>query len=242
MISQTVNRCLLVSSVLWFLGAVANAGTAEDGMAMFKAGKYIEARDTFEKALKTEHNNPNLLYYYALTLSRLGSNAQARTIYQEIISHFSDSQVAAYASQALGLPAMKPKTQTAPSNNAGAIINLGAGETIPVYPGAFDVKQIDPKFAPWEFQVVATMDDMLTYYSRAFSESGWKVRVDTATAQDNAGTEEDLGNKGAQIVKRCFLVCSKGLLRTQVTVIQYNNTNKLEVFIPMTHQARAGEP
>lgn len=160
----------LPAVVLWLFAAAACAATTtEDGIALFKAGKYRKAKVTFESVLHRKRNDPNALYYYALTQHRLRDTAGARKTYQYIVTYLPDTAAAVYARKALGLPAKPPsaiakeeaaaanaapaasskpeqntKNETAESKPTPAGPELPAGFPVAIIPGALNIKWDKP--------------------------------------------------------------------------------------------------
>src|SRR5450631_969104 len=67
---------VVVSALFLAIGATSLA-QADEGVSLFNAGKYSEAKSNLEKEVKAKPNDSNLKYYYAVTLSKLGEDAKA---------------------------------------------------------------------------------------------------------------------------------------------------------------------
>ena len=175
---------------------VGLAGPAKDGVALYNAKRYTEARVVFQQALEKNANDPNTLYYYANTMQALGDNAASRKIYQRIVNQFADSAAAVYARQALGLPpvnsvqssAQTIKTPAIKSAESEQTIKIGGNETLPIYPGSTLRLHNSPSatypFEDWSYVLPCTADEAMSYYQTLFAKYGWKSESRKETGKD----------------------------------------------------------
>ncbi len=173
---------LTTLAVLFCFAQCVWAGPAEDGVSLFKARRYKEALNAFDKALATNKNDPNTLYYYALTLQQTGDSARARSAHQRIVTAFPDSGAAVYSRQALGLPAAAVKTPAASSATAAKGEALPFDCPVTKFPSATISEATDEPALIWGWKKIimkatTTPAKVMSYYEAQLSgNSKWKFR------------------------------------------------------------------
>lgn len=74
---------------------------AEQGRVTYNQGRYQEAIELMEKALKMDNTNTKALYFLGRAYQRLGDNEKAREYYNKIINDFPESERVAEATRRL---------------------------------------------------------------------------------------------------------------------------------------------
>ena len=101
---KTKRRSILLLCLLSILtvGQVraAESSPSTQGAALYQTGKYQQALPLFKQAVKEKPQDANALFYYGLTLHRLGQVAAARQVYNKVIGFFPGSPA---ARQAMGI-------------------------------------------------------------------------------------------------------------------------------------------
>ncbi len=175
-------------SISLWTGQCAVAGPAEDGISLFKAKRYAEARTAFEKAFAQKKSDPNILYYYALTLQQTGDTAKARATYQQIVNAFPETGAAVYARQALGLPPAPVKTGTATPGSTAVSQSkqpLPFGCPVSMLPGATleeatDTPALLYRFKSIKLRAITTPEKVIEFYEHEMArDTNWKLREKT---------------------------------------------------------------
>lgn len=189
----------------------AHAGLAEDGISLYDAGRYREATVAFEEALiKERKNDPNVMYYYALSLQKSGQAGKSYGIFHRIATIAPGSRAAAYARQAMGLAPVGGKKQTTKtsttSNTATQTKTTTANTSAPkgaplpfdcpvgMYPGSRMNEATDQPaklygFKKIKLQAITTPEKVLAYYEAELkNNTDWKLR------EKRAGVETDKPN------------------------------------------------
>lgn len=75
----------------------ADSGPVNQAAVLYQQGKYQQALPLFKKAVQERPQDANSLYFYGLTLHRLGQVVEARQIYKKLIETFPTSPAAKQA-------------------------------------------------------------------------------------------------------------------------------------------------
>jgi clan AA aspartic protease (TIGR02281 family) len=102
-----------------------SATGTQQGVSLYKQGKYAEAAKVFEAACRNPAADPNTLYYYALTSHQLGNYDKAKSAYQRVVQQYPGSPAGRMAAQALSSFAPGGRTDSGyGSTPGGATENL----------------------------------------------------------------------------------------------------------------------
>ncbi len=201
---------LIVISSFYFCPS-AFAGLAEDGISLFDAGRYREATEAFGEALiKERKNDPNVMYYYGLSLQRSGQSGRSYSIFSRILSIAPNSRAAAYARQAMGLPPSGSKAKTAKSPTQPTQKTTAPspkGGSLPydcpcgMFPGGMLMEATDVPAKLYGFKTIklkatTTPEKVIAHYEAEMKNStDWKLR------EKNAGV--DMGKTNPEGNKMC---------------------------------------
>lgn len=206
--SQVFRVFLLALTVIssFYFCPSAFAGLAEDGISLFDAGQYREATIAFAEALKKERkNDPNVMYYYGLSLQRSGQSGMSYSIFSRILSIAPNSRAAAYARQAMGLPpsgskAKTTKSTTPPTQKTTAPSPKGASLPFDcpcgMFPGGMLMEATDVPAKLYGFKTIklgatTTPEKVIAYYEAEMKAStDWKLR------EKNAGVDGKTNPQG----------------------------------------------
>ncbi|MDX2106417.1 MAG: hypothetical protein SFY67_08445 [Candidatus Melainabacteria bacterium] len=194
---------LLVSNFVFCFEA--SADLAEDGISLFKIGRYKEAAVALEEACQKRKDQPDVLYYYALSLQKTGQASKSYAVFHRIVTIAPSSQAAVYARQAMGLPpargAQSAKAPAVKSTTASAPKGSPLPFDCPVtmYPGsriseATDVPAKLYGFKSIKLHASTTPQKVINYYEAELANnSDWKLREKLLGVESDKPNPE--GNK-----------------------------------------------
>lgn len=103
--NKSLRLCLaLLSLFIVGPGSICQALASDmynQGLAAFKLRQYERAANCFKQATATDNKNPDVYYYYALSLDYAGDKARARDVYLTAIKYFPGSAAAYNAQRAI---------------------------------------------------------------------------------------------------------------------------------------------
>lgn len=106
-----------------------SATGSQQGVALYKQGKYAEAVKVFEAISRNPAADPNSLYYYALTLHQLGNFDKAKSAYQRVVREYPGSPAGIMAGQAISSFATGGRSSPGDGGTAGGTAE--SGENLP---------------------------------------------------------------------------------------------------------------
>ena len=111
---------VLLSSVLITAALPGHAAAgSQQGVSLYKQGKYAEAAKVFEAVCRNPAADPNTVYYYALTLHQLGNYDKAKRAYERVARDYPGSPAASLAGQALAGFATGAQSGARPGSTSG---------------------------------------------------------------------------------------------------------------------------
>jgi len=159
---KTIKAAVLFVTLALFAG-MASAQNLEDGKKLFYYGKYISAKNVFEKILAASPNNPDASYWLGLTLLTADENKNigaAKEIFRKALEANSNSAILIAGMGHIELH--ENKIQDA-RNRFETAISLTQGKSIPVLNaiglanGDFDSKNGDGAYAIEKLKQATTL-------------------------------------------------------------------------------------
>lgn len=120
----------------------AGIGQFNEGVKLYNQGNYPAASNAFAAYLKTSPNDPNALYYAALTYHQLKDFAKAKASYEHILAVAPTSAAGRLAANALTAFSPRPSQQHTTAATSSPLATSGFEERSPDYASLPDQARI----------------------------------------------------------------------------------------------------